>query len=191
LAEWRFGALRGADPALYINLGTGVSAALVIGGRVLAGVHTAAGEIGYGWTSPMSVTGGVTPTLEERVGGRAIGRSASELLRSPVSAAQAFASKDARVRWLVRGALNGLALALGDLVLAVDPERVAIGGGLMNSQGDVLDAVNAHLKHLPFRPAVVPATFLTTASLQGAVALAIDATRSGPSETTLRWTRRG
>ncbi len=46
-AEARWGALAGADPAVYLNLGTGLAAAIVIGGRVLAGSHGAAGEIGY------------------------------------------------------------------------------------------------------------------------------------------------
>ena len=36
LAEARWGALAGCDPALYLNLGTGLSAALVIGGQVVA-----------------------------------------------------------------------------------------------------------------------------------------------------------
>ena len=46
-AEVRWGALAGCDPAIYLNLGTGLSAALVVGGQVLAGAHGAAGEIGY------------------------------------------------------------------------------------------------------------------------------------------------
>ena len=47
LAEWRWGSLAGADPAIFLSLGTGVAAAFVVGGRVLTGAHGAAGEIGY------------------------------------------------------------------------------------------------------------------------------------------------
>ena len=32
---------------MYLNLGTGLSTALVIGGQVVAGANGAAGEIGY------------------------------------------------------------------------------------------------------------------------------------------------
>ena len=46
-AEVRWGALAGCDPAIYLNLGTGLSTALVIGGQVVAGADGAAGEIGY------------------------------------------------------------------------------------------------------------------------------------------------
>src|SRR5215475_493480 len=41
------GALAGCDPAVYLNLGTGLSAAIVAGGQVLSGANGAAGEIGY------------------------------------------------------------------------------------------------------------------------------------------------
>ena len=41
------GRLRDVDPGLYVNLGTGVAAALVVNGGIVAGAHGAAGEIGY------------------------------------------------------------------------------------------------------------------------------------------------
>lgn len=47
IAELRYGALHGADPAVYVNDGTGISAAIAIGGVVLNGAHGAAGEIAY------------------------------------------------------------------------------------------------------------------------------------------------
>ena len=37
LAEVRWGALADCDPAVYLNLGTGLSAALVVGGQVIVG----------------------------------------------------------------------------------------------------------------------------------------------------------
>jgi glucokinase len=46
-AEVRWGVLADRDPAVYLNLGTGLAAALVIGGRVVSGINGAAGEIGY------------------------------------------------------------------------------------------------------------------------------------------------
>ena len=36
-AEYRWGALRGCDPGVYLNLGTGLAAAIVAGGQVLSG----------------------------------------------------------------------------------------------------------------------------------------------------------
>src|SRR4051794_15756957 len=47
LAEARWGALRDAEPGLFVSLGTGIKAGIVIGGRVFTGANGAAGEIGY------------------------------------------------------------------------------------------------------------------------------------------------
>ena len=46
-AELRWGALAGCDPGIYLNLGTGLAAAIVAGGTVISGAHGASGEIGY------------------------------------------------------------------------------------------------------------------------------------------------
>src|SRR2546423_316222 len=78
-AEVRHGALAGHDPALYLNLGTGLAAALVVGGRVVNGRHGAAGEIAYNLRVPDDLIGSHDgrPALEERVSGSALGRRAS------------------------------------------------------------------------------------------------------------------
>ena len=47
VAELRWGSLRGADPAILLILGTGIAAAIVVGGEVIQGANGAAGEIGY------------------------------------------------------------------------------------------------------------------------------------------------
>ena len=46
-AEVRWGTLSGCDPGIYLNLGTGLAAAIVVGGQVVSGGNGAAGEIGY------------------------------------------------------------------------------------------------------------------------------------------------
>src|SRR4051794_19029628 len=73
LAEARWGALRDADPGVFLNLGTGLAAGIVLGGRVLAGANGAAGEIGYALRGTEDADGardGRAP-LEEHAGGRA------------------------------------------------------------------------------------------------------------------------
>src|SRR3954469_18027369 len=59
-AEVRWGALRGADPAIFLSLGTGIAATIVAGGRVLEGAHGAGGELAYG----VSGAGGAAPVVE-------------------------------------------------------------------------------------------------------------------------------
>ena len=73
-AEARWGALAGYDPAIYLNLGTGLAAALVIDGKVVDGSNGAAGEIGYNLRSAADLGRPLdqrTP-LEDMVSGRAL-----------------------------------------------------------------------------------------------------------------------
>jgi glucokinase len=177
LGEARWGSLRGADPGVLLTLGTGVATGIVVGGAVLGGANGAAGEIGYSLRSPDGGPGaadGRAP-LEERVGGRAIGELGSRLLGAPLDAAQVFAHEDARARSLVEGAVSELAMHVANLAILMDPERIAVGGGLMSSSDVIMPALAERLRSaVPFPPELVPARFVHDGPLRGAVALALD-----------------
>jgi glucokinase len=175
MAELRFGALRGTDPGLYVSLGTGISAAVTIGGRVLAGANRAAGEIAY-------IDPGVAPRgpgsapLEEIVGGRSIGERASALLGEQVTAAELFerAANDEAARAIVDETLDVLARSIANISALIDPELIVVGGGMMASADLILPAIGRRLAEtLPFPPRVAAAHFTRDASLHGAVALAL------------------
>ncbi len=176
MAEVLWGALKKADPAVFLSLGTGIAAAIVIGGQVLIGAHGAAGEIGYNLRSVLDYSGaahGRAP-LEEAIGGRFIGERGSLLLGEPLSAADVFAHADARARFLVDETLAELATHVANLAILIDPARIAVGGGLMSSGDVILRALAFRLEYaVPFPPEIVPARFLNDASLYGAIALAL------------------
>jgi glucokinase len=175
MAEVLWGALKGADPAVFLSLGTGIAAAIVIGGRVVTGAHGASGEIGYNLRSVLDTSGaahGRAP-LEEAIGGRFIGERVSLLLGEPLSAADVFTHSDIRARFLVDETLAELATHVANLAILIDPARIAVGGGLMSSGDVILRALSFRLEYaVPFPPEIVPARFLNDASLQGAIALA-------------------
>ena len=176
MAELRFGALRGTDPGLYISLGTGISAAVTVGGRVLAGANRAAGEIAYIDPGVAARGGPGAAPLEEIVGGRSIGERASALLGEPVSAAELFAraATDEAARELVNETLDVLARSVANMSALIDPELVVLGGGMMASADAILPAIGRRLAEtLPFPPRVAAAHFTRDASLHGAVALAL------------------
>jgi len=177
-AEVRWGSLQGATPAVFLSLGTGIGAALVIDGNVLNGAHGASGEIGYnllGVSDKTGVAHGRAP-LEEVIGGRAIGERGSRLLGEHLSAAEIFASSDARARQFIKKTLDELAVQVANLTIFIDPVRIAVGGGLMNSGDQILKALSSRLRFaVPFPPDVVPARFVHDAALRGAVALALRA----------------
>ena len=91
-AETRWGALAGSDPAIYLNLGTGLAVAIVVGGRVLEGAHGASGEIGYNLVSASHVGMdiGSRPMLEDTVSGMGLSANGSRLLGRTVTAEQVF-----------------------------------------------------------------------------------------------------
>jgi glucokinase len=177
LAETRWGALAGSTVGVFLSLGTGVKAGLVIGGRVFEGAHRAAGEIGYSLRDPAdgaSFAAGQAP-LEEFVGGRGLGRRASKLVGVQLTAADAFSHPELPQGFLDEW-LAELTMHVANLAIAVDPERIAVGGGLMAHADTILPALRDRMAvAVPFPPEIVPARFLQDGALRGAAALAIDA----------------
>jgi len=185
-AEYRWGALRGCDPGVYLNLGTGLAAAIVAGGQVLSGEAGAAGEIGYNLRAIADVGLGLGQRvpLEDAVSGLGLARqvSARGLARpagaGPLSAADVFDTSlgDAELADLANGFVTELAFHLVNLAICINPARIAVGGGMAGSwarlQPDLERALNAGA---PFPPQLVLAEFPHEAPLIGAVALAVDA----------------
>lgn len=179
LAEARGGALQGASPGLYLNIGTGLSSAVVDGGAVMTGAHGAAGEIGYNLRRIEDARRGADETagiLEDVVSGRGLATSACAADPSaPADAGTVFARvEEEPFRELVESFIGELAYHLVNLVIAVDPETVAIGGGLVRSwdrlEGPLRQAIDAHV---PFPPKLVLGAFPYDAAVRGAVELGL------------------
>lgn len=178
LAEWKWGTLAGADPAVFLSLGTGIAAAVLVRGRLLTGANGAAGELGYNLRTPQDTEGfksGAAP-LEEAVGGRGLGTRATALLGRPVTAGELFAlaRENTEAKELVISALDELSMHVANLAIAFDPTRIAVGGGLVRSADVLLPALRERLAAaVPFPPELVPARFDQDGALLGAVALAL------------------
>jgi glucokinase len=171
LAEARWGALAGADPGVYLNLGTGLAAAIVIGGVVLSGANGAAGEIGYNLRQLADVGDAGYLMLEEAVSGRALARLSG---RPP---AEAFAAgADPRLAAIADQFTAELAFHVVNLAISIDPVRIAVGGGMTRSWDRIRPRLDAALEAAaPYRPELVLAGFPFDAPLVGALALAVDA----------------
>lgn len=182
LAEATQGTLAGLGCGVFLNLGTGTSAAIVLDGQVLTGAHGAAGEIGYALVSPTDpgYSADRAP-LEECFSGAGLAARATQLLGEPLTAADVFgrAPADQRLRKVLDDGLRVLGAHVAALVLAVDPARIAVGGGLAAAGKQLLDPLRATLQRaVPFPPELVVARFRDDAPLAGALQLAVDAARS-------------
>jgi predicted NBD/HSP70 family sugar kinase len=78
-AELQWGTLNGCDPGVYLNLGTGLAAAIVIRGQVVSGGNGAAGEIGYNLRAVSDVGRALDQRvpLEGMVSGQGLARRAA------------------------------------------------------------------------------------------------------------------
>jgi glucokinase len=180
-AEARWGSLAGVDPAVYLNLGTGLAAAIVIDGHVLAGRDGAAGEIGYNLRdlADVGLPAGHRVVLEDMVSGQALQRRASRPGRL-LTAADVFAGRDdddeADLDDLITSFVDELALHVVNLAILVNPARIAVGGGMTRSWDRIQPRLaDALLAGVPYPPDLVLAHFPHDAPLLGAVALAVDA----------------
>lgn len=135
LGEWRFGAGRGVDDLLYVNVGTGIGGGVVAGGRLVRGAQNLAGEIGH----TTVVRGGPPCTcgrrgcLEACASGDALARRGAEALGRPVSGKEVFglaAGGDPSARRVLDAVLEDLAQGLGTAVGLLNPAAVIVGGGL-------------------------------------------------------------
>jgi glucokinase len=189
-AEQRWGALHGCDPGVYLNLGTGLSAAIVAGGKVIDGGNGAAGEFGYNLRSASDVGLDLSQRtmLEEMVSGLALARRATGQPGRPaeLTAADVFGagSADPELSRLVEEFTSELAFHLVNLAILVNPVRIAVGGGLVRSWDRIAPVLQAALRiGPPFPPELVVGRFPYDAPLLGAVAVAIDAVGGGPGTT--------
>lgn len=181
LAELRWGALVGVETGLYLNLGTGIAAALVVDGGIMHGAHGAAGEIAYNLRhlhDEQGFSAGKAP-LEEFVGGGALRERVRQRFGAEATVGEIFrlattSPPDLEARAFVEVTLTEIAFHLTNLTIALDPERVVIGGGLMRSKALILPLLAAHIKRFaPFPPPVEVARFSHDAGLMGAIALAL------------------
>ena len=197
LAEGRIGAGRGTDRFLFVPLGTGIAGAIGIDGRVEAGAHGFAGEIGH-----IVVRPGGTPCpcgqrgcLERFASASAVSEAWAAACGDPdadaADCAKAVESGDARARQVWQDAVDALADGLVTALTLLDPRTLIVGGGLAEAGETLFTPLReAVRRRVTFQklPSLVPAALGDTAGCLGAGLLAwdlIDTTGpSYPSEVT-------
>lgn len=167
LGELRYGAGKGAKNLIYLNIGTGVAAAVILEGKIYRGEHGIAGEIGHAVidpSGPLCKCGG-HGCLEAVVSGPAIvSRAIGKAQAYPDSAVrrlmntkpeltsqdifQAAAQKDPPAVETVDEVSRYLSIAIQYLALAYDPHLILLGGGVVYSAPDFLDHVMEAIHHL-------------------------------------------
>jgi predicted NBD/HSP70 family sugar kinase len=153
LGEQWLGLGKGVANFVYLHVGTGVGAGLVLNGELYRGETGAAGEVGYlpivG--DPRNRTQRRHGALDTEAGASGVVATAKELgMKPPLSARNVFAAArrgDAVALRVAKLEAERIALAIAAIVPIVDPELVILGGGI-GRNGDLLlepvtDAVRA------------------------------------------------
>lgn len=177
LAEMTWGALKGTETGLYINLGTGFAAGVVAGAQLLPGAHDAAGEVGLMVPSRAALRNHMPgdALLERQIAGQAVPRRSMERLGVAASTEQLveLAKTDARAAALLAEIADDIGIWVTNVALVVDPERIAIGGGFLGWGPALLERIAEVVREcMPFTPEVVQAHFGAASALVGAGALA-------------------
>ncbi|GHH44563.1 ROK family protein [Streptomyces umbrinus] len=183
LAEGRIGAGQGADRFLFVPLGTGIAGAIGIDGRVEAGAHGFAGEIGH-----IVVRPGGTPCpcgqrgcLERFASAAAVSEAWAEASGDPeadaADCAKAVEAGDPRALVVWQEAVDALADGLVTALTLLDPRTLIIGGGLAEAGETLFTPLRAAVeRRVTFQklPSIVPAALGDTAGCLGAGLLAWD-----------------
>jgi glucokinase len=137
VAEARLGAGRGQRQFLFLPIGTGIAAAIVIDGRAVSGANGGAGEVGHLVVRPdgEACPCGAVGCMETIASGASIARHYAELHKdTTVTSAAEVASRviagesAACVVWA--DAVEALADALAQVTVLLDPGLVVVGGGV-------------------------------------------------------------
>lgn len=159
LAEWAWGAGRGARSLVMLALGTGVGGGIVLDGRLQRGAAGSAGELGHvpiDFDGPPCICGG-RGCLKAFVSGTDIARRAEERLGRPVGAAEVFrlaATGQAEAVAIVDEVCRALGAGLAVIVNGLNPERVLLAGSVAKSLRPLEARIRASLADYAFAAAI-------------------------------------
>ncbi|WP_055533448.1 ROK family protein [Streptomyces graminilatus] len=183
LAEGRIGAGQGTDRFLFVALGTGIAGAIGIDGRVEAGAHGFAGEVGHIVVRPGGIPCpcGQRGCLERYASASAVSEAWATASGIPgadaADCARAVDAGDPRARQVWQHAIDALADGLVTALTLLDPRTLIIGGGLAEAGDTLLTPLRTAVQErLTFQklPAITPAALGDTAGCLGAGLLAWD-----------------
>lgn len=178
-AEMAWGSLQGVGDGVYLNLGSGISAGIICGGRFLTGADGAAGEVGYslfrGAPEPKMAADGIGPFEAWFGGAGAARRLADAGLPASVAETVALARTDEAARAFVDDLWTGIAVMIANLCIALNTRVVSLGGGYVRGDSGVLERVRELTEQaVPYPPTITRARFGADASLRGAIAIALE-----------------
>lgn len=198
LGEAWQGAARDCRNAIFLAVGTGIGAGILVEGRVLRGAHGIAGAIGWlALERPFRPEYASCGCFESHASGEGIAKLASEVVarrkgyRGPLRAAllltahdvfAAYEQGDEVAKEVLSQAIEFWGMASANLISLINPEKIVFGGGVFGPATQFLGAIAAEARRWAQPVAIERVTFEASelggdAALYGGGYLALRATR--------------
>lgn len=195
IAEGRLGAARGVRSFVWVYVGSGIGASIVVDGRVVYGKHGYSGELGHcavvdngiqcgcgGKGCLETVASGAAIEAAARSGNltasRRSGRGSKPLDAQEV--AVAARSGDPEARRILARAADYLGMGISYLLNLLNPEMVVLGGRVIQAGETFLEPVRASVARHTMRSEgipILPSAVGDDIMLRGAVLLAQEGDR--------------
>jgi glucokinase len=179
LGEAWLGAARGIRHVVYVSIGTGIGVGILVDGVVIRGAHGIAGAAGWFALDPeWKDTYRATGCWEAEAAGPALARRGGAADAAAVVAAGRAGEPTALEA--LEAAAKYTAMGVANLISALNPEVVVLGGGVVQGAGDFLiDRVRVDVPRwaqpvAAARCRIVLSQLGEAAGLLGAARLALD-----------------
>lgn len=179
LGDYSRAGARGPGAVLFVAIGAGIGAGLIIGGELYRGATGSAGKIGFlrrSLDSPpyeleQEAAAGAVVRLYRDQGGDSSRETAEDVFARA-------AAGDPAAEAAVAAVADELAVGIANAIIVVDPERVVLGGGLGASTAQLLEPLRERIARLvPLMPELVVSELGPDAALAGATARAAQEAR--------------
>jgi len=166
LAEHKYGAGRGLRHLVYITISTGIGGGIIINNQLVHGVRDGAGEVGHMVVQPDGPPCGcgARGCLEALCSGTSIARRAVERLARDArpsslredsaahinarSVADAARAGDQLAGEVWDETIGHLALGLSNIIAALAPEAIILGGGVSTAGDQLLSPLRRRVREL-------------------------------------------
>jgi glucokinase len=155
--RWQ-GAAKGSDHAIYLSVGTGIGAGILVDGIVLRGAHDIAGAIGWmGLDRPYRADYTACGCFETHASGGGLGRKAARLESlvdgegrgDTPTAADLFTAAERgedRALRILDEAVECWGMAVANLVSLFNPDTIVFGGGVFGPAIRYLPRIEAEAR---------------------------------------------
>jgi len=190
LGEKWLGVAKNIDNLVYVNIGTGLSLALILKGELYQGANNSSGELGY-WIYDVKDKEGFKDgraPLEEIFSGNGIANQLKKFYQLNTKSTDIESREDMNTKRIFEEYRKGnieiievidenvqhLITAIANISIILNPKMIVFGGGVAQDMDIFFDRIADYLnKTVPFPPKVVKSALGRNTGIYGAIKLAI------------------